>query len=179
MAENTTALSALLGSVDYSEVFNPTNYRSFASNGEEAQTFSNDAEHLVTGQDIDVEQAAWQEVNRGRLRTQRLVDRARFQRDYDFNQAQMAKEGVTPEELADLEHQNRGLLYKIGEIDRIMSRKDTGIKHMVKLLDRLSDKVRRDAIVQGMKDYLTNYVATGNIGPCTVTFMGEEYSYSE
>ncbi|BDD10315.1 hypothetical protein FUAX_27470 [Fulvitalea axinellae] len=175
----TSVSGKLAREVEYSDVFNEANYRSFAFTEEEAQDLSDDVAYVIKDKDnrterVDLDNSRSQEKREGYI-----SDRASFQAQLEANLQRISDPATPAKQVAELEHKNHNLRYQIGQIDRRLAVREQGYNFLRALMRGKMMREEKEALELGMRDYLTNYVAAGKIGPCSVSFLGEVYEYSE
>ncbi|MEH0156812.1 hypothetical protein V6R21_21960 [Limibacter armeniacum] len=156
------------------EIFKTENYSLFASNITGAQKFADDVSLWIRGLSVKADASDIQEL-KDLKRKQELEDRKKLL----LNQQETLQEDIATEQDAqkkeDLEHELMGVTYKIGEVNRLLTRSIGGLDFIRDNAELKANEAIVAQVKQGVLTYLNDYVVTGNLGSGTVTFDGQAF----
>ncbi|BDD07604.1 hypothetical protein FUAX_00360 [Fulvitalea axinellae] len=177
MSETTTTLPALTQAVDLRAVFHEQKYQAWVSTAAEAlvswvesevnrERAKNDYESL-----LDEEQTKKVADDRKKL--------IRAQEDFDRISNLLDGGNLSEADTDRYRKEKKKLDYNIETLSQRLKKRDTAIRMVSDDLKDLMDLAGASVLEAGIRDFLVNHVEAGFVGPCSITFLGTEYSYSE
>ncbi|MEH0157122.1 hypothetical protein V6R21_23575 [Limibacter armeniacum] len=163
--------------LDLQEVFKPENYPLFASSKIELDTFANMVEIWIDEMDARSDLKDVEDRKNGVRRSDLLEKKADLGEQEQALIDKIANES-DPAKKSELEHTLKGVSFKIGEIDRQLSKNLGGMYLIKDFVNIKTSEAIIQEVKQGMVTYLNDYFVPGNLGSGTVTFDGVDYTAS-